>query len=70
MHPTRHPENVTEHQFCFSSCLTVLNVLELHFSTRLNVMDCGLHLLLSTSYSILDNGKPTKLLTHTVTIIV
>lgn len=68
MSPTCHPENVTEHQFCFSSCLTVLNVLELHFSTRLNFMDCGLHLLLSTSCSTLDNGRSTELLTHMVSI--
>lgn len=66
--PTCHPENVTEHRFCFSSCLTVLNVLELLFSTRLNFMDCGLHLLLSTSCSTLDNRRPTELLTHTVSI--
>lgn len=68
MSSTCHPENVSEHQFCFPSCLTVLNVLELHFSTRLNFMDCGLHLLLSTSCSTLDNCRPTELLTHMVSI--
>lgn len=65
---TCHPENVTEHHFCFSSCLTVLNALERHFSTRLNFMDCGLHLQLSTSCSSLDNRRPTELLTHTVSM--
>lgn len=54
---THHPENVAEHQFCFSSCLTVFNVLGLLFSTRLNFMDCGLHLLLSNSCSTLDHSE-------------